>query len=90
MEATVSLQGPVEQIDEQLVLRIPIEAGGKELHQCCKQISTIEGGYLKIVIPDWLAAKLGLEEGSLVRVDNGDGKLNLTAVDAPPPYTREN
>ena len=86
----MSLQGPAEKIDGELVLLIPLEAGGAELAESGRGIAVVEGDYLRVNIPDWLAAKLGIEEGSLVGVDNKGGKFNITAIDRPPPHTGEN
>jgi len=35
---------------------------------------------LKIVIQEWLAGMLRIEEGDSVSVDNADGKFNVRAV----------
>ena len=74
----VSLQGPVELEGEQFVLRIPMEAGGAELANAARGIGRIDGSDLVVSIPVWLTQKLGISEGSLVIVDNRDGKLNIT------------
>jgi hypothetical protein len=55
----------VEKIDGKLILRIPLEAGGSELLECSRGISEVEGDYLKILIPEWLAGVLRIDEGSL-------------------------
>jgi hypothetical protein len=73
-----------------LTLLIPLEAGGNELSECSRGISEIDGSNLKVTIPDWLADKLGVHEGSRVRVDNDGGKFNITAIEALPTYTRQN
>jgi hypothetical protein len=80
MEEHVSLGGPVEKLGEEFVLRIPLEAGGDILHQNARQISRIDGEFLVVPIPSWLAEKLGIGEGSEVIVDNRDGKFNLTVA----------
>jgi len=79
-----SLQGPVEKSDGKLVLRIPLEAGGSQFIECSRGISEIEEGYLKIVIPEWLAGMLRIEEGTLVSVDNANGKFNIHPVNPKP------
>ncbi|MGH9791229.1 MAG: hypothetical protein ACRD5W_08475 [Candidatus Acidiferrales bacterium] len=84
MPEFVSLQGPVEKIDGKLVLRIPLDAGGGELIECSKGISEVEGDTLKVVIPEWLAEKLGIYEGALVAIDNRGGKFNLCLSDENP------
>ena len=79
-----SLQGPVEKIDGKLVLRIPLEAGGSEFIDCSRGISEVEGNNLKIVIPEWLAGMLRIDEGSVVSVDNANGKFNIHPLDPKP------
>jgi hypothetical protein len=79
-----SLQGPVEKIDGKLVLRIPLEAGGTEFIECSRGISVVEGDYLTITIPEWMAGMLRIDAGSLVSVDNRDGKCNIQPVDPLP------
>ena len=79
------LEGPLERIDGKLVLMIPLDAGGDELRHTCTKISEIvDEQVLKVLIPDWLAAMLQLEEGDLVEVDNANGKFNLRPVNPRP------
>jgi orotate phosphoribosyltransferase len=80
MENITSLKGPVESIDGQLVLRIPLAAGGSQLVECSRGIGEVQGECLKVSIPEWLAEKLGISAGSQVRVDNYDGKFNIHPV----------
>lgn len=84
MDEVTSLAGPVERVDGKLTLVIPLSAGGDQLYPFCKEISQVSDGYLKIAIPDWLAGTLRIEEGSLVSVDNRNGKLNITPVNPLP------
>src|SRR6266436_3048038 len=86
----VSIKGPVLKVGGKFTLLIPLEAGGNDLIKCSRGIAEIEGEDLKVTVPDWLADKMGLEEGSLVHVDNDDGKFNITAIEAQPGYTRRN
>ena len=86
----VSLEVRVLKIDGKSTLLIPLEVGGNELIDCSQGIGEIAGEDLKVTIPDWLSDKMGLDEGSLVRIDNKDGKFNFTAIEAPPGYTRRN
>jgi len=83
-ENFTSLQGPVEKTDGKLVLYIPLSAGGNQFIECSKGIFEVEGEFLKIVIPEWLAGMLRIEDGSLVKVDNKDGKFNIHPVDPGP------
>jgi hypothetical protein len=79
-----SLEGPVERVDGKLVLRIPLQNGGRELMECSRGISEIEGEFLRITIPEWLADMLRIDEGSRVYVDNRDGKCNIQPVNPLP------
>jgi hypothetical protein len=79
----VSIKGPIESIDGQLALLIPLQMGGDELAKCARGIGEVEGDFLKIIILPWLAEKLGLSEGSLVRVDNDGGKFNIQPIGDP-------
>ena len=78
MEKTISLEGPLESIDGELMLRIPLGAGGDKLAPLALGIGEVEGDYLKVVIQPWLAEKLRVGAGSLVIVDNKNGKFTIT------------
>ena len=80
MNKIVSIQGPVEKIDGKFILLIPLAAGGSDLVTCSRGIGTVEGENLKVTIPDWMADKMGFSEGTLVNVDNQDGKFNIVLV----------
>jgi hypothetical protein len=84
VDPVFSLRGPVQKEDNKLVLRIPLEAGGSNFLECSRGISEIDGEYLKIVIPEWLAGTLRIEEGSMVSVDNANGKFNIHPLDPKP------
>jgi hypothetical protein len=73
----VSLKGPIERVDDKLVLRIPLVAGGEELVASARGIASVDGEYLVVRIPDWLAEKIGVGEGSWVHVDNHGGKFHI-------------
>ena len=64
-------------MDGKLMLRIPLVAGGQKLIESSRGISSVEGDHLVIEMRDWLAEKLGITEGSLVYIDNHDGKFNI-------------
>jgi hypothetical protein len=84
MEKLTSLRGPVLKINGELVLVIPLAAGGNELIDCSRGISDVQGDFLRIVIPEWLAGMLRIDEGDLVCVDNSDGKLHVQPSDPRP------
>jgi hypothetical protein len=74
----ISLEGPVESIDGQLMLRIPLEQIAEEFIALTRGIGRVEGDVLCVVIKPWLAEKLRISEGSLVFVDNKNGKFTIT------------
>jgi len=80
MDDVTSLQGPVEMVEGQLMLLIPLEAGGDQFLECSRGISEVQGEYLKITIPDTIAGMLRIEAGDLVTINNADGKLNIAPV----------
>jgi hypothetical protein len=77
MEEVMSLEGPVLKINGELMLVIPLEAGGSELVECSRGISEVHSEFLKIVIPEWLAGMLRIEEGDLVYLNNANGQLHI-------------
>jgi hypothetical protein len=77
MEGVMSLEGPVLKINGELVLIVPLSAGGDALVECSRGISQEQGEFLQIVIPEWLAGMLRIEEGDLVCVHNTDGKIHI-------------
>jgi hypothetical protein len=77
MEKVMSLEGPVLKIGGQLVLVVPLAIGSGALTECSQGICEARGEFLQIVIPEWLAGMLRIEEGDLVSVDNADGKLHI-------------
>ncbi len=77
MEEKVSLEGQVLKVAGQLMLLIPLACGGAQLVECSRGISEVQGEFLKIAIPEWLAGMLRIEEGDLVCVHNADGKFHI-------------
>jgi hypothetical protein len=87
MTTPISLEGPVELVNGKLMVRIPLAAGGDKLAPLARGIGETDGEYLNVVIQPWLAEKLRIAEGSLVFVDNKNGKFTITrsaANDEPP------
>jgi len=80
MSDVTSISGPVEDIDGSLALLIPMAYGGAQLVECARGIGVVEGDLLKVVIPPWLAEKLGIAAGSVVAVHNAGGKFNIQRV----------
>ena len=84
MLEVISLEGPVIKKDDRLMLLIPLSEGGEELIACSRGMSEVVGDCLKIIIPEWLAGLLRVEEGDLVNINNLHGKFNISAVKAGP------
>jgi hypothetical protein len=84
MEEVLSLEGPVLKVNGELMLLIPLVAGGSESIDCSRGISEVQGEFLKIVIPEWLAGMLRIEEGDLICVSNTDGKFHIVASNPRP------
>jgi len=84
MENLMSWEGLVIKVGEELMLLIPLEGAGSELMECSRGISEVQGDFLKIVIPEWLADMLRIEEGDLVCVHNTDGKFHVQASNPRP------
>ena len=78
MTDEISLEGPVELINGRLTLRIPLAGGGDKLAPLASGIGETDGEYLNVVIQPWLAEKLRIGAGSLVFVDNKNGKFTIT------------
>jgi hypothetical protein len=74
----ISIEGPVELVSSELMIRIPLSAGGDQLAPLAREIGQIEGDCLCVIIQPWLAEKLRIGEGSLVVVDNKNGKFTIT------------
>jgi len=77
MKEVMSLEGPVLKVDGQLMLLVPLDSGGSELMVCSRGISEVQDDFLKVVIPQWPADMLRIEEGDLVCVHNGDDKVHI-------------
>lgn len=73
----MSLEGAVLKVKGELMLLFHLADGGSELVDCSRGISEVQGQFLKIVIPEWVAGMLRIEEGDLVCVHNADGKLHV-------------
>lgn len=73
----ISLEGPVELVSGKLTVRIPLAVGGDKLAPFARGIGKIDGEYLNVTIRQRLAKKLGIDAGSLVSVDNHNGKFTI-------------
>ena len=79
-QSYISVQGPVERRDNRLILRIPMDAGGNQLRAVAQTTSFVEDDVLVVLLPEWLAERMHLGEGSEVYVDDRWGKLNIARV----------
>jgi len=77
MDDFITIEGPVELVGGKLMIRIPLSAGGDQLAPLARGIGQIEGECLCVLIRPWLAEKLRIGEGSLVVVDNKNGKFTI-------------
>lgn len=82
MSDIVSLEGPIELENGELVVRIPLALGGDKLAPLATQIGRIDGADFVVIIKPWLAEKMRIGENSLVIVDNAEGKFRITRSDA--------
>ena len=78
MSDTISIEGLVELFDGDLILRIPLSVGGDKLAPLARGIGHIEDDCLCVVIQPWMAEKLNIGEGSIVVVDNKNGKFTIS------------
>ena len=84
MMSKLPIQGPIELVNDQFCLMIPLEAGGDELVPLTTKIATVEGDMLKVVVPDWMMKYLGLRVDGLVDIDIVDGKFNIKSAEWKP------
>ena len=73
----------MELIDGRLTVRIPLAVGGDRLAPYARGMGKIDGEYLNVTIPQRLARKLKITEGSRIAVDNQKGKFNISAFPEP-------
>ncbi len=78
MTEPATLEGPVELVAGELVLRIPLAAGGDKLAPLARGIGTTDENHLTVAIQPWLAEKLRIGAGSLVIVGNSEGGFRIT------------
>jgi hypothetical protein len=83
VENVLSLEGPVLKVNGELLLLIPLADASMEAVERSRSISEVQGEFLKIVIPEWLAGLLEIEEGDTVRVQS-DGELRVGGLSSGP------
>ena len=77
LENFVCLRQRVQRVHGSLALLIPLAGVGGVFLECTRGIAAVQGEFLKVIIPDWLATKLRIKEGSHVMVDNREGKFHI-------------
>jgi hypothetical protein len=83
------MTGPVVEYGEFFWLLIPLKDGGKNFVKCAKGVSVVEDGYLKVYIAANVAKGIGIQNGSIVQIDNLNGKLNVRLANANEDITRK-
>ena len=76
----LAIEGPLESRGGQLVFRVPLDEGGEKLRLVAQTISFVEDDHLVVLIPQWIAERMQLGEGSSVHVDDRWGKLNIARL----------
>jgi len=84
MENKTCSEWPLVKANGELMLLVPLEAGVASRLESSRGVLEKQGDFLKIVVPEWLAKMLGVEEGDLVRVSNEDGTLEIQPVETRP------
>jgi hypothetical protein len=75
---------PLVKANGELMLLIPLEIGAANQIASSRAVLETQRDFLKIVIPEWLAEMLDVEEGDLLRVSNEDGELQIQPVESRP------
>jgi hypothetical protein len=78
MAKVVSVETSVETVNGELVILISLDGGGAVLAPLATMIGEIDGEFLRVVVQPWLAERLQIGAGSLVIVDNLNGKFTIT------------
>ena len=81
MDDYVSIDGPIEVIDDRMFVRIPLEPYGKSLVSCTKSISFIADDHLCIEIHEWMLEKLEMSATDLLHINNDNGEFNMRKAD---------
>jgi hypothetical protein len=78
MSQQISVECLLKRVDENLTLQIPLADGGDKLVPLARAIGQVIGDNLVVIVLPWLADILRIGDGSLVVVDNHNGKFNIT------------
>lgn len=79
MDNWLTLEGPVESIEDRLFISVPLSEGGNQFIRCTHGIAQVdlERECLNIYIPDGLVQKIGISEGVQVVISNEGGQFHL-------------
>jgi len=82
MENTAYSEWPVVKANGELILLVPLtEAIGSVTPS--DSFLDVQGNFLKIVIPEWLAEMLEVGEGDFLRVSSAGGEFQIQPVQPP-------
>ena len=83
MENTTYSEWPIVKANGELMLLVPLaETIGTV--KPSRSFLDAQGEFLKIVIPEWLAEMLEVQEGDFLRVSNADGEFQIQPVQPRP------
>jgi hypothetical protein len=82
MRTEISLEAPVLLVNGEYVLMVPLNCDAAEFAQCTHGIAVVQGDFLKIVIPPWLAGALRVEAGDRVVVSSESPKFGINELRA--------
>ena len=82
MENTVYSEWPIVKANGELMLLVPLEETIGNVQPSAGFLD-MQGNFLKIVIPAWLAEMLEVGEGDFLRVSNTGGEFQIQAVQPP-------
>jgi len=74
------LRARVQTLNGHLVVYVPLDRGGRQLASVTRGLSDIEGADLKIVIPEWLAQEIDVQDGTDISIDCQNGQFRLTRI----------
>ena len=83
MENSEYSEWPLVKANGELMLLVPLTDTTGSIEPW-RSFLEEQGEFLKIVIPEWLAEMLEVEEGDLLRVRNTDGEFQIQPVQPRP------
>lgn len=83
MENSEYSEWPLVKANGELMLLVPLTDTAGSIEPS-RSILEKQGEFMKIVIPEWLAEMLEVEEGDLLRVRNTDGEFQIQPLQPRP------